>query len=224
MHRSLVSWLCSIGTLGLLGCGGDALEQSNAPADQSLSPVAGGIEVRGSVRVETETVTLADVTVALRWVIDETLFPRDRTAGLGFVEGDGDAGFKLSLSEPPPPAALVANEATERAGVAVAYVIAYIDHPDPNRSNCVDNECDQIQVGASPNTVVVYANEPWPTDGDPLFGFCDAPGVRPAQGWSLVNLARGGCDSRPVARDWSDADTIDLRIAGEARHVQPDVD
>jgi hypothetical protein len=51
--------------------------------------------------------------------------------------------------------ALVANEATGREGVAVAYVMA---QGDGNGNGLLDCrvECEDVQVGASPNTIVLY--------------------------------------------------------------------
>jgi hypothetical protein len=216
----------------LIGCGGSAFEPSPSAADKSLALVGEGVALRGSVRLETDAIAPQDLSIALRWVIEETLFPTDRTGAEVSIEDAAAGKFALQMSARPPENAVVANEATGRDGVAVAYVGAYVDGPSTDQACVSTGDCDHVQVGASPNTLVVYASEPWPSDGPPLFGFNGAPGVRPAQGWSLVNLTPTGCESRPVARAWSDTDTIELVIIGdlgskprcEARRVQPDVD
>ena len=56
--------------------------------------------------------------------------------------------------------------------------------------------------------------------------------MRPAAGWSLVHLDPQGCESRPVARDWTLADSLELIVAGDfrgkprcyVRSIIPDVD
>ena len=218
--------------LALFGCGGNALEQSAAATDQDLVLSEDGVELRGSLRLESDAIAPDQLSVAPRWVIEETLFPTDRTGAEVGIDATLDGTFALRMSALPPTSALAANEATGRDGVAVAYIGAYIDGPSSD-AYCADTgDCDHIQVGASPNTLVVYANEPWPSDGPPLFGFNGAPGVRPAQGWSLVHLSATGCESRPLARAWQPGDNIELVVIGdlggkarcEARGVLPDVD
>jgi hypothetical protein len=223
-----------IGSLALVlvGCGGSAVEQGALADNRSLALVGEDAEVRGALHMQTNSVASDELAVALRWVIEESLYPTLHTTGRTRLEGHDAGDFALLASERPPPAALVANEATGRDGVGVAYVVAYVDRASA-AIDCDDPDgCGEVQVGASPNTLIVYANEPWPSDGAPLFGFDGAPGVRPPQGWSLVHLTRTGCESRPTARAWTDDDTIDLVIIGdfsakqrcEAREVQPDVD
>lgn len=113
--------------------------------------------------------------------------------------------------------ALVSNEATGREGVAVAYVMAYVDTDGDGLLCAYRDDCSDVLVGAAPNAIVVHAREAWPLDGEPLFGFNGAAGVRPPAGWSLVHLEPQGCEVRPVARAWSDEDWIELLVIGDFR-------
>ena len=139
----------------------------------------------------------------------------------------------LRAGEPPPAEALVANEATGRGGVAVAYVIAYIDGNQNGLLDCRNpGDCDDVQVGAAPNTIVAYAEQAWPASGEPLFGFDGAAGVWPSEGWSLIHLQPTGSESRPIARAWTTTDRVELVVIGDFREhdrearrsVQPDID
>jgi hypothetical protein len=139
----------------------------------------------------------------------------------------------LSADARPLAEALVANEATNRAGVAVAYLNAYVDADANGILGCADaTGCADFLVGASPNAMVVYAEEAWPMAGDPLFGFNGAAGVRPPRGWSLVHFTHNGPRVRPSARAWTSDDTVSLLIIGDfraegsddVRRVQLDVD
>jgi hypothetical protein len=228
----------SVTALLFVGCGSAG---SGEPAPESASPevrlalqlVGDGIELRGVTRFEDATYEPQDVGVALRWVIEDGPFPPNRTTGSVTGDSTGNGEFLMRASESPPEEALVANEATGHEGVAVAYVMAYVDG---NRNSLLDGrnpgDCDDVQVGASPNTIVVYAEEAWADSGEPLFGFGGEAGVRPAQGWSLVHLQPTGTESRPIARAWAPTDTVELvvignfldRGRGERRAVQPDVD
>lgn len=227
-----------VSALLFLGCGSadsgeGGPDSATLEVRLALQLVGDGIELRGVTRLEDTTYAPQDVGVALRWVIEDGPFPPNRTTGSVTGDSSGNGEFLLRASEAPPEEALVANEATEREGVAVAYVMAYVD---ANRNALLDcrnpGDCDDVQVGASPNTIVVYAEEAWPDSGQPLFGFGGAAGVRPAQGWSLVHLQPTGTESRPIARAWAPTDTVELvvignfldRDRGERRAVQPDVD
>jgi len=222
----------------LLGCGSadsaDLAPEGATPEVRLALQLNGeGIELRGVTKLEDAMYAPQDVAVALRWVIEDGPFPPNRTTGSVTGDSSGNGEFVLRVSEGPPEEALVANEATGREGVAVAYVMAYVDG---NRNGLLDcrnpGDCDDAQVGASPNTIVVYAEEAWPASGEPLFGFSGAVGVRPPQGWSLVHLQPTGTESRPVARAWAPTDTVELVVIGnfldrdrnERRAVQPDVD
>jgi hypothetical protein len=220
-----------------VGCGADSAEselEGAAPeARLALQLVGDGIELRGVTRLQDTTHAPQDIGVALRWVIEDGPFPPNRTTGSVTGDPSGGGEFVLRASEAPPEEALIANEATAREGVAVAYVMAYIDG---NRNGLLDcrnpGDCDDIQIGASPNVIVVYAEEAWPATGEPLFGFDGAVGTRPPEGWSLVHLQPTGTESRPIARAWAPTDTVELvvignfldRDRGERRSVQPDVD
>jgi hypothetical protein len=51
-------------------------------------------------------------------------------------------------------------------GVAVAYLMAYVDGNDNGLLDCRNpGDCDDIQIGASPNAIVVFARQAWPTEG-----------------------------------------------------------
>lgn len=222
----------------VLGCGSaDSAENTPGSATPevrlALQLVGDGIELRGVTRVEDATYAPQDVSVALRWVIEDGPFPPHRTTGTVTGDSSGNGEFVLRASEAPPEEALVGNEATGREGVAVAYVMAYVDVDRNGLLDCRNpGDCEDIQVGASPNTLVVYAEEAWPDSVEPLFGFSGAEGVRPAQGWSLVHLQPTGTETRPIARVWGPTDTVELVVIGnfigrdraERRAVQPDVD
>jgi hypothetical protein len=199
----------------------------------ALELVGDGAQVRGQTVLQTAEPFNAPLSVALRWVIEESLYPSPRTTGtVSFASGDSGE-FRLVVTEPPPADALVANEATEREGVAVAYLMAYVDTDGDGLLCTYRDDCNgDVVVGAAPNALVVYAREAWPLEGEPLFGFNGAAGVRPPAGWSLVHLEPQGCEVRPTARAWSNEDSIDLVVIGdfselarcEVRAVFSDVD
>jgi hypothetical protein len=191
------------------------------------------VEVWGTIIVSDDADVSGEPSVALRWVIEDGPFPPHRTTGDAFIGVDGAGEFLLRVDEEPPEEALVANEATNMDGVAVAYLMAYVDGNDNGLLDCRNpGDCDDIQIGASPNAIVVFARNAWPTEGEPLFGFNGASGVRPPEGWSLVHLDAPNCTGRPIARAWEDQDSIELVIIGdflgrdrcERRAVNPDVD
>jgi hypothetical protein len=227
-----------VAALVFVGCGSveSAESEPEGPAPEArlaLQLVGDGIELRGVAMLQDTTNAPEDVSVALRWVIEDGPFPPHRTTGSVVGGPSGDGEFVLRASEAPPAEALVANEATGREGVAVAYVMAYVDGNQNRLLDCRNpGDCDDVQVGASPNTMVVYAEEAWPGTGEQLFGFGGAVGVRPPKGWSLVHLQPTGTESRPIARAWGPTDTVELvvigdfrdRDRGERRAVQPDVD
>jgi hypothetical protein len=184
------------------------------------------------VRIDAEQ-ELGELSVALRWVIQDGPFPPTRTTGKVSQHTSDDGELTLRVSERPPAEALLANEATVRAGVAVAYVLVFVDGNGNGLLDCRNpGDCDDIQVGVSPNTLVVYAEDAWPADGEPLFGFYGQPGVRPPAGWSLVYLEPRRTRPRPTAREWTAADTVELAVigdflgegAGARSYLQPDVD
>jgi hypothetical protein len=198
----------------------------------ALRWVGDGVEVRGTTVIAESGQGLQQFGVSLRWVIEDGPFPPNRTTGIATAEADGDGEFILNASERPPAEALVGNEAT-RPGVAVAYLMAYVDGDGNGTLDCRNpGDCADVQVGASPNAMLVFAEQAWPAEGEPLFGFNGASGVRPAAGWSLVHLTFNGPVARPTARAWDDTDTVELVIIGdfrdrsrnERRSVQPDVD
>jgi hypothetical protein len=227
-----------LAALLVLGCGGESSAEAAPMAGDEgtglpLELGGDGIELRGMTRLEDTTYALEDVRAALRWVIEDGPSPPHPTTGsvMGTLAGQGE--FVLRASEPPPEEALVASEATGREGVAVAYVMAYIDGNQNGLLDCRNpGDCDDVQVGASPNTIVAYAEEAWPASVEPLFGFDGAAGVRPSEGWSLIHLQPTGSESRPIARAWTATDRIELVVIGDFREhdrearrsVQPDVD
>jgi len=208
-------------------------ETSEANGQLALELVGDGARVRGRTMLQTEEPITLPVSVALRWVLEESLYPAHRTTSTVSLASGGDGEFTLAANEPPPADALRANEATEREGVAVAYLMAYVDTDGDGLLCTYREDCTgDVVVGASPNAMLVYANEAWPLEGAPLFGFNGAVGVRPPAGWSLVHLERQGCETRPIARAWSNADSIDMVVIGdfadlercEVRSVFTDVD
>jgi hypothetical protein len=224
----------------VIGCGSVA-EDNETPSPEpvgadgqlALELVGDGARVRGRTALQTAEPFDAPVSVALRWVLEETLYPAPRATSTVSVSDGGDGEFTLLANDPPPADALVANEATGRDGVAAAYLMAYVD-TDGDGLLCTGREdCGgDVVVGAAPNALVVYAEQAWPLDGEPLFGFSGAAGVRPAAGWSLVHLDPQGCETRPTARAWSNEDVIELVVIGdfselercEVRAVFTDVD
>jgi hypothetical protein len=199
----------------------------------ALEVVGDELEIRGIVRLANSTVTNLAFSVGLRWVIEESLYPLNPMTGSATVNEAGGSSFALHADARPLPEALAANEATNRAGVAVAYLNAYVDGDANGILGCRDlSSCADFPVGASRNAMAVYAEEHWPLEGDPLFGFDGAAGVRPSRGWSLVHLTHNGPLERPTARAWTSADTVELIIIGDfrgkdrdtVRSVQLDVD
>jgi hypothetical protein len=209
--------------------GETALEPADMPNDRpvALEMSDGQVEIRGLVTLEGAAPMGQPISVGLRWVLEESLFPRNATTGIGPVDARDGGEFALVVGEPLA-AALVANEATERSGVGVAYLTAYFDGDANGVLGCDDYEgCLDGIVGTSPNVMVVYAEEAWPAEGAPLFGFNGAAGVRPTRGWSLVHMTHNGSGVRPTARAWSGADTVELVIlagSGSNRDVQLDID
>jgi hypothetical protein len=215
------------------GIAGAGLEPQDAVAGRALQVDSDGIEIRGVVRLTESALADQAFSVGLRWVIEESLYPLNPTTG-NVTMGEHTTGmFVLRAGAQPLAEALVINEATNRAGVAVAYLNAYVDADSNGVLGCGDPAgCSDFVIGASPNTMAVYADEAWPLDGDPLFGFNGAAGVRPPRGWSLVHLTHNGPLARPTAREWTSDDMVELLVIGDfraggrddVRRVQLDVD
>lgn len=205
------------------------LETSGAPEGQTSSDK---LIIRGVATLTDSAPQGLDIYVGLDWVIEETLYPLNRTTGRAPLDGPGSGAFVLSTGERPLAAALVANEATNRDGVGVAYLTAFVDGDADGVLGCPDSECEDYRVGSSPNAMVVYAEEAWPAGGAALFDFNGAAGVRPGRGWSLVHFEHEGPEVRPTARDWTNEDAVELIIIGDYRErgrsgirgVQLDVD
>jgi hypothetical protein len=224
-----MQYLAPLLIASLVGCG--SATDVNAPVSAepggvdgqlALELVGDGARVRGRTVLQTTQPFSAPVSVALRWVIEESLYPSPRTTGtVSLDDGDGAGEFTLTANEPPPADALVANEATGREGVAVAYLMAYVDTDDDGLLCAYREDCsgDRV-VGAAPNALVVYADEAWPLDGEPLFAFNGAAGVRPPAGWSLVHLEPQGCEARPTARAWANDDAIELVVIGDFAELE----
>jgi hypothetical protein len=222
-----------------LACGGQAeLDDSASPSVElglEYAPDKDGVRVSGAtVSMPDAAVAPEDVAVAVRWIITEELIAEARrTSGVRTTRA-GSSVITFDIDEPPPPEALVANEATGRDGVAVGYVVAYVDVDDSGSLNdCLSaSTCPDYLVGGSRNALVVHAEETWPATGDALLGFGCAAGARPAAGWSLVHLDAPSCSGRPTVRDWAATDSLELVVIGdfreknwaEVRSVSPDVD
>lgn len=202
------------------------------PSDGSSAQTVSldGLVVHGVATLANSALEGLDVHVGLDWVIEEELYPLNRTTGRAALDAEG--AFALSTGERPLAEALVANEATNRTGVGVAYITAFVDGDGNGTLGCSESECEDYRVGSSPNAMVVYAEEAWPADGAALFAFGDAAGIRPGRGWSLVGFNHEGAEERPTAHEWSSADAVELIIIGNfgelgrstVRSVQLDVD
>ena len=198
----------------------------------ALQPEGDGVIIRGLAALADSAPRDLDVSVGLDWVVEESLYPVNRTTARAELGSSYPAEFELRPGERPLTESLVANEATNRAGVGVAYLTAFVDADANGFLGCKHIECEDYRVGSSPNAMVVYAEEAWPADGEPLFGFNGMAGVRPPRGWSLVHLDHSGSGARPIAREWTDADTVEVVIIGDfreldrgtVRSVQLDVD
>ncbi len=222
------------------GEGGDIVQRV-----QALQVYDDRVEIRGNVQIDAGDYDLSEFRVALTWVV-EGRSTNENSAIVDIVD-DGIRGFVLRSDVVPPSVAFEENEASDARGFAVAYLKAFIDDNGNGQLDCRGSDCPDTLIGASPNTVVIYAERPWPTDGPKLFAFHDDAGVAPQRGWSLARMSPGvgrvpgaagdvrsaaSCEARPFARAWGPEDVISVVVIGdfstkercEVRSIWPDVD
>ena len=200
---------------------------------QALVVSEDGVTLNGVLVMQDASLQPSDISVGLRWNIPDGPFPQVPTTTA--VEPlDGETRFSVTTSAVPPAEALAPSESNNREGLAIAYVMAFVDTDESGSLDCRNpGDCADIFVGASPNTLVLYGDPEQLTDFSPLFAFDGEPGITPKTGWSLVHLVPNECEARPTARDWdAGADQVEVVVIGdflgkercERRAVNPDID
>lgn len=228
-RRSLGS-LFVIATLALSSCAGDESLETN---QQALFTTRDHTGLRGEALLQTSAHEPSEVSFAIRWVIPDGPYPSVPTTSSLEVNTSASGQFELLTNKLPPEESLIPEAETNgRDGLAIGYVVAYIDG---NRNGALDcrnsSQCEDTYVGASPNTLVLYGVPERLTDFSPIFAYTNS-GIIPKEGWSLVHLDPNACESRPTARDWGSDDQIEVHVIGdfaekercEVRAVMPDVD
>lgn len=201
---------------------------------QSLVVEENGITLNGLLDIQDPNIDADEISIALRWNIEDGEFPPIPTT-TSVEDPGGQLQFSVQTEIEPPDVALEFNESNGREGLAIAYIMAYIDDGngalDCRNPGDINGPCADIFVGSSPNTLVLFGEESL-TDQSPLFDFNGEPGIVPEVGWSLVHLVPNECEERPTARDWEETDQVDVVVIGdfldtercEQRAVNPDID
>lgn len=188
--------------------------------------------LRGEAILETSEHELSELSFAVRWLIPDGPFPSVPTTTEIDVRSSSTGAFTVLTSKYPPEESLVADPETNgRDGLAIGYIIAFLDKNNNGALDCRNpRQCEDVFVGASPNTLVLYGEPDRLTDFSPLFAYTSA-GITPQTGWSLVHLVPNACEARPTARDWTEEDRIQVYVIGdladkercEVRAIMPDV-
>ncbi len=226
-----------ITALLLTACGADDDPVDENSNNQSMVLQAlqvdeqeGSVTLQGYVDIQNTDYEAAELSVDLRWTLQDGTIKTTPTPKVSVVELVRDrVQFTMTGSATPPPEAFRSNEANEREGVAVSTLYLYIDG---NGNDELDNTSRDIIVGASPNTLVLYGAEGAVKDRSKMFTYNGGPGATVKDGWFLGHATLNECEGRPTVRDWEPHDTIQSVVIGdfanrarcEVRGIWPDVD